>query len=218
MVASRWRPRPGTCSGVGDACSDRNQKGARVIELLFGCQRLVAVARGSLAAEAVAAVDRLRATGAEGDLGLAAAARARGAEHLARAARIAFRTTAARVSAAAVAASGLLGCAARRATSRLAELTVCVELLLTRGERELLIAVRANERLVLSVQKKTPSRAAPANFLAETDERECRVPLLSTPISAPCKHYTTPVAGCERMFARIFDPPCRRRVQFGSTR
>jgi hypothetical protein len=50
---------------------------------------LVAAARASLVLEAIAAVDRLRAARAEGDLGLAAAARARCAEHLARAARIA---------------------------------------------------------------------------------------------------------------------------------
>src|SRR5688500_7876756 len=40
----------------------------------------------ALAAEAIGAVDRLPAGGSEGDLGLAAAGRARGAEHLARAA------------------------------------------------------------------------------------------------------------------------------------
>jgi hypothetical protein len=82
-----------TGSGHGDACAVTSgiEKEPDAIGLLLSFERfvgLVAVAR-TLAGEAVAAVDRLRAAGAEGDLGLAAAARAGCAEHLARAARIA---------------------------------------------------------------------------------------------------------------------------------
>ena len=67
------------------------KKEPEVIGLLLVRRRglVRAAARASLVGEAVAAVDRLRAAGAEGDLGLAAAAGARRAEHLAWAARIA---------------------------------------------------------------------------------------------------------------------------------
>ncbi len=123
--------------------------------------------RAPLRGEAVAAVDRLRSTGTERHLRLAATARARGAEHLAWTAIVA----AARVPAA----RGPTGAArclparpARRAPSRLTELAVCVELLLARGEHELLAAVGAAQGPVgLCVQRNTPSPAASANLLAE---------------------------------------------------
>ncbi len=134
--------------------------------------RLLRVERGwlvraPLRGEALAAVDRLLAAGAERHLRLAAAARARGAEHFARTAIVATaRIPAGRGSAAS--ARCLPARTARRAPSRLAELTVCVELLLARGEHEFLAAVGAGEGPVgLCVQRNTPSPAVSANLLAE---------------------------------------------------
>ena len=104
--------------------------------------------------EAVTAVDRLRAAGSERDLGLAAATRARGREHLARAGGVPTAASAAAVGPAAeVTALGLAGCAAGGATARFAELAICVELLLTRTEDEFLVAVLANQGLVRCVQR-----------------------------------------------------------------
>src|SRR2546430_6418842 len=102
-----------------------------------GCRVWRLVAR-TLAVEAVAAVDGLRAARAERNLGLATAVRAGCAEHLARCAVIAATTriAAARIAAtagvAAVAsatAGRLADGAAGSATTGLAELAVCVELL-----------------------------------------------------------------------------------------
>ena len=110
---------------------------------------LVAAA-SALAAEAVRAIDGLAAGRAERDLGFAAAACARCAEHLARTAVIAT----ARGLAPSVAAGArdptrrLADRATGRATTWFAELPIGVELLLTGGKREFLAAVGAGERLV----------------------------------------------------------------------
>jgi len=114
-----------------------------------GCRVWRLVAR-TLAVEAVAAVDGLRAARAERNLGLAAAVRAGRAEHLARCAVIAATTriAAARIAAtagvAAVAsatAGRLADGAAGSATTGLAELAVCEELLFACGKGEVLAAV-----------------------------------------------------------------------------
>src|SRR3954454_11804299 len=162
----------------------------------------------TLAAEAVRAVDRLAAGRAERDLGVLAAGRARGGEHLAGAAVAtvaAATTTAAAVATAAagavapaaavataaatgrIAAAGavatvaaiataatariagsLAAGATRRTATRLGEPALCVEVLLTRGEHELLAAIGAGQILVVVHETKTPlgSRAIPPGFLA----------------------------------------------------
>src|SRR5580765_5278060 len=121
----------------------------------------------TLAAEAVRAVDGLAAGRAERDLGLAATRRAGCREHLAgtavsavAATAAAAVTTAAAPAAGAVATAGAVAAAVaaaaavrapsslaagptRRTTPRRGEPTLCVEVLLTRGEHELLPAVRA---------------------------------------------------------------------------
>src|SRR5438445_4685180 len=122
-----------------------------------GCRVWRLVAR-TLAVEAVAAVDGLRAARAERNLGLAAAVRAGRAEHLARCAVIAAATrvaaaariaATARVAAVASATPGRLADgAAGSASTRLAELAVCEELLFACGEREVLAAVCTVQRLV----------------------------------------------------------------------
>jgi hypothetical protein len=98
------------------------------------------------------------------------------AEHLARAiavaataaATVAAGAAAGAVAATGVTAGGLLGRAACRASARLAELTIRIELLVACGEREFRSAVSAGQRLVgKRVQKKnTPFRAASASHLA----------------------------------------------------
>src|SRR6185503_19745341 len=133
-------------------------------------------AAAPLAAEAVRAIDGLAARRAEGDLSLLAAVRARGAEHLARpavATVAAAATATAAVAAAGPAAAirvarGLAAGATRRTAPRLGEPTLCVEVLLTGGEHELLAAVGAGQVLVVVHETKTPlgSRAIPPGFLA----------------------------------------------------
>jgi len=132
--------------------SRQKEEARRNAGLLVGLgYGLVALA---LAAEAVAAVDGLRATWTERDQRLLAAVRARRAEHLARRAIVA--AAAAGVAAVAVAAATvartpacrLTDGATGRASTRLAELAVCVELLLARGEREVLAAICTGQRLV----------------------------------------------------------------------
>ena len=151
--------------------------------------RLAATAR-----EAVVAVHGLAGRRAEGNLRLATAARARGREHLARRARATgvagatgvtgTATTVradrpARVGATAVGpatavgrratpATRLTARTARRATARFAELTISVELLLARRERELLPAICARESLVL-VQRKHSFSSGPRDRLARTE-------------------------------------------------
>src|ERR1700690_1360356 len=121
----------------------------------------------ALGCEAIRAIDGLAARGAEGDLGLLAAARARRGEHLARTAiaapAAAAVTTAARAVAGAAAVAGapaiagataglttrcLAAGSAAAATARLTEAALRVELLLARGERELLAAISAAQGLV----------------------------------------------------------------------
>jgi hypothetical protein len=122
-------------------------------------------------AEAVRAIDGLAARRAERHLGLAAAVAAGGAEHLARTAvAVTTATTAAAVAATTVAAGAVaparavgavaaaaagVGVAgrlaarpARRAPARFGEPALCVEVLLTRGEHELLAAIGAGQIFV----------------------------------------------------------------------
>src|SRR5450756_697187 len=144
--------------------------------------------RGSVASalrrEAVGAVDGLQATGAEGNLRLAAALRARRGEHLARSSLVAAARVAGTVAGRST--RCLADRTAGRAATRLAELAIGVdfELLLGRGERERLAAVDAGERLVSlgGEHEKTPSRAAPANLVSpRTVERSDRAAALSAP-------------------------------------
>src|SRR5438034_6266483 len=125
-----------------------NQEARRDAGLLPG--RLGWLVARALSREAVAAVDRLGAGRAERHLSLAAAVRACRAEHLARSAIV----TAAHVSTVRVATVARLASrrladgAAGGAATRLAELAICEELLLTRGEREFLATVGAGQRLI----------------------------------------------------------------------
>ena len=130
--------------------------------------RLLPAARG----EAVAAVDRLAATRAERDLGLAATARASRREHFTGPGREAAPAAAAATvggAAAEVTALGLAGRAARGAASRFAELAIRVELLLTRAEDEFLVAVLANQGLVRCVQRTLLAHAASATRLSRRE-------------------------------------------------
>src|SRR6266550_1070238 len=132
----------------------------------------------TLAAEAVRAVDGLAAGRAERDLGLAAARRAGCREHLAGTAVSAVAATAAAAVTTAAAASAVAAAIrapsslpagpTRRTTPRLGEPALCVEVLLTCGEHELLRTVRAGKILVVVHETKTPlgSRAIPLGFLA----------------------------------------------------
>jgi len=123
--------------------------------------------------EAVAAVDRLGAARAERDLGLAAAARARRREHLTGSGGVAATAAAAathvRGTATEITTLGLSGCAARRAATRLAELSLSEERLLARAEDELLVAVLANQGLVRCVQRTLLTRAASATRLSRRE-------------------------------------------------
>ncbi len=168
----------------------------------FLCERGWLV-RTPLRLEAVAAVDRLLATGTERHLRLAPAARARGTEHLARTAIV----TAAGVPAArgpTRAAGCLAARPARRAASRLGELAVSVELLLARGEHELLAAVGTAQGLVgLCVQRNTPSPAASANLLAE-NRGEGVIDAAGqsvAPWSTPVRNVPRPAGRVEHNFA-----------------
>src|SRR6478609_7080885 len=148
--------------------------------------------------EAIRAIDGLAAGRAERNLGFLAAVRAGRGEHLPRptiaipttigavaaaaAAAAAVATTGGIPAAGAVAAvaagpgagtgaavpSSLAAGPARRASARLGEPALGVEVLLTRGEHELLPAIRAGQGLVAVHETKTPlgSRAIPSGFLA----------------------------------------------------
>jgi len=135
--------------------------------------------------EAVVAVDRLAVGRAEGDLGLAAAARAGGREHLTRAtAGAVARATVGRptagagaVAAGAVARSttavttgSLAAGAAGRAATGVAELALSVELLLTGGEGELLPAVGAGKHLI-RIQRRNSSRAGFRDLISRKSVR-----------------------------------------------
>jgi len=123
--------------------------------------------------EAVAAVDRLGAARPERDLGLAAAARARGREHLTGTRGVAAATAAAAThvgrSTTEVTALGLAGRAARRAATRFAELSLSEESLLACAEDELLVAILANQGLVRCVQRTLLTRAASATRLSRRE-------------------------------------------------
>ncbi len=149
-------------------------KRARRLPGSFRRSRPVAQPLASARREAIAAVDRLGAAGAERDLGLTAAGRASRSEHLPRAGREAATTAAGEAAAAATAAAEitalrLSGGPARGATARLAELTVSVELLLARAEDELPTAVLADEGLVRCVQRTLLARAASATRLSRRE-------------------------------------------------
>ncbi len=169
-ATSSWQhARPGQDGVPGSAPGRGHERGARDCLGPLMCGGVLE--RAPLRLETVAAVDGLAAVRAERHLGLAAAARARCAEHLPLGPIVAAgRVAAARVAAVRGAARGLPAGTARRAATRLAELAIGEELLLARGERELLAAVDAGQRLVPGVreQRRTPSRADPSEpVLAE---------------------------------------------------
>src|SRR4051794_14739706 len=137
-----------------------------------GCE---AGSAAALAAEAVAAVDRLAAGRAEGDRSLLAAGRAGRSEHLAGTAIVSTTTTAAAVAAGAtgiaagavatgaiataLAVAGSLAAGATgRAAARLGEATLRVEILLGGSEHEFLSTVRAGQILVVVHENENSSR------------------------------------------------------------
>jgi len=166
--------------------------------------------------EAVAAVDRLGAAGAERDLGFAPTTRASCREHFTGTGRVsasASAATAMRGAAAEVTTLCLASCAARGAASRLAELAIRVELLLARGECEFLVAVCANQSLVLSVQKTNSfSCGASEPFSPKTDEREFRVPQYLNTLLVSRSHANTLRAGCKNECSGLFAGEREHRV------
>src|SRR6478672_6400792 len=134
-------------------------------------ERYWAGSAAALAAEAVAAVDRLATGRAEGDGSLLAAGRAGRGEHLAgativtAAAAAAIAAGATRVAAGAIRAAAtfavagsLAAGATGRAAARLGEATLRVEILLGGGEHEFLSTVRAGQILVVVHENENSSR------------------------------------------------------------
>jgi hypothetical protein len=169
--------------------------------------------------EAVVAVDRFAVRRSEGNLGLAATAGAGGREHLTWAtagavARATIRRPTARTRAiaagavaraTAVTARGLAAGTARRTATGVAELALSVELLLARGEGELLPAVGAGKHLIC-IQRRNSSRDGFRDLdLAKVRERSDRVRRATLmPARAGVGRVTLPHS------LRHWEAPCQR--------
>jgi hypothetical protein len=92
-------------------------------------------------------------------------------------------------------------------------LAIRVELLLARGECEFLVAVCANQSLVLSVQKTNSfSCGASEPFSPKTDEREFRVPQYFNTLLVSVEHPNTLRAGCKNECSGLFAGEREHRV------